>query len=419
MGSELDASVRICPVPPGSKKGLNWHLRPRRTFMAVGVSLILTSTGFISFMMQSAIPPGPWDDPDDPFHGPWGRLVPGTPHGPIAIDGDASFSDTALLEGWPGDGSPRNPYIIDGLDIDLEGNNGSCISISNTQVSFIISNCILTGACGEQLWHGDGAGIFLRDVTNSDLVKNILQGNRFGIGLWLSDSNTVANNTCFSNTEHGIFLLESDYNTVANNTCSSNSIGIEVGYMSKFNKVADNTCNSNILGIQLAFSQANTVNSNTCWSNTEQGIFLLESDSNRVVDNTCSSNRIGIEVGYMSKSNTVSDNTCDRNGWFGIYLVLSNSSTVDGNTCRNNDCGIVLAESDSNTVVNNLCYNNRIGINIDRSYLNMVVQNTFHNPDTIIVLLLLFGLAGIIFLGAGWRMTYEASRWPGSRQEAA
>ncbi|MCK5239872.1 MAG: hypothetical protein KAR33_10015, partial [Candidatus Thorarchaeota archaeon] len=36
-----------------------------------------------------------------------GMLVAGTPHGPIAIDGDASFSDTALLEGWPGDGSPE------------------------------------------------------------------------------------------------------------------------------------------------------------------------------------------------------------------------------------------------------------------------------------------------------------------------
>ncbi|MHA1909534.1 MAG: hypothetical protein ACW98Y_19705, partial [Candidatus Thorarchaeota archaeon] len=45
-----------------------------------------------------------------------GMLVAGTPHGPIAIDGDASFSDIAQLEGWPGDGSPENPYIIDGLD---------------------------------------------------------------------------------------------------------------------------------------------------------------------------------------------------------------------------------------------------------------------------------------------------------------
>jgi len=34
-----------------------------------------------------------------------GMLAAGTPHDPIAIDGDANFSATALLEGWPGDGS--------------------------------------------------------------------------------------------------------------------------------------------------------------------------------------------------------------------------------------------------------------------------------------------------------------------------
>ena len=73
---------------------------------------------------------------------------PGIPHGAIAIDGNANFSATALLKGWPGDGSPENPFIINGLEIDLNGAYGSCIAISNTQVSFIIRNCNLTGASG-------------------------------------------------------------------------------------------------------------------------------------------------------------------------------------------------------------------------------------------------------------------------------
>ena len=39
-----------------------------------------------------------------------GRVtVAGTPRAPIVIDGDANFSDTALAEGWPGDGSSGNP----------------------------------------------------------------------------------------------------------------------------------------------------------------------------------------------------------------------------------------------------------------------------------------------------------------------
>ncbi|MHA2241182.1 MAG: NosD domain-containing protein, partial [Candidatus Thorarchaeota archaeon] len=139
-----------------------------------------------------------------------GMLLAGTPHGPIAIDGDANFSDTALLEGWDGDGSPENPYLIDGLDIDLGVYDEFCISISNTNASFTISNCNLTGA---------GVGIYLENVTNGELVNNTCKRSDIGISLWNSNSNTVANNTCNSNKDWGICLEESYSNTVANNTC--------------------------------------------------------------------------------------------------------------------------------------------------------------------------------------------------------
>ena len=72
-----------------------------------------------------------------------GILLAGTPHAPIAIDGDINFSDTASAEGWLGDGSSGNPYIIDGLDIDSNGTGGHCISINNTRVNFTIQNCYL------------------------------------------------------------------------------------------------------------------------------------------------------------------------------------------------------------------------------------------------------------------------------------
>ena len=49
--------------------------------------------------------------------------IAGTPHSPIAIDGDSNFSLTDLAEGWEGDGSEDLPYIIEGLDIDAGGIN--------------------------------------------------------------------------------------------------------------------------------------------------------------------------------------------------------------------------------------------------------------------------------------------------------
>ncbi|MHA2380095.1 MAG: NosD domain-containing protein [Candidatus Thorarchaeota archaeon] len=331
-----------------------------------------------------------------------GMLVAGTPHGPIAIDGDANFSDTALLEGWPGDGSPENPYIIDGLDIDLGGGVGNCISISNTRVSFTISNCNLTGA-GFHTGMDVGAGIFLKNVTNGELVNNtcfsngecgislrrstsntvsdnICNNNRVGIALWTwyertAYNNILFNNTCTLNGESGIELWNSNSNTLANNTCTSNGeYGIRLSF-SYSNIVANNTCNNNRIGIYLYDSTQNTVVDNTCNNNEDAGIHLIRSDDNTMANNTCTSNMYGIYL-YDSDHNTVASNTCTSSR-YGIYLHDNSTyNTVVNNTCLINRIGIFLNSSDSNTVVNNTCLINRIGIFLNISDSNTVVNNT-------------------------------------------
>ena len=55
-----------------------------------------------------------------------GMQVAGIPHAPIVIDGDTNFSITAANEEWLGDGTSGNPYIIEGLDIDIGGGAGPC-----------------------------------------------------------------------------------------------------------------------------------------------------------------------------------------------------------------------------------------------------------------------------------------------------
>ena len=149
MESEIDTNSRICPVPPGLKKGLTLHFRPRTIFIAASLTLILATAGLGYYWMMP--PPV-----DDKRHNPY-QLAR------IAIDGDANFSDTALLEGWPGDGSPENPFIIDGLDIDVSPDHddcpcvsmGNCITIRNTRVDFNIRNCNVTRA---SYWEGGGPG---------------------------------------------------------------------------------------------------------------------------------------------------------------------------------------------------------------------------------------------------------------------
>ncbi|MFX1607215.1 MAG: right-handed parallel beta-helix repeat-containing protein, partial [Promethearchaeota archaeon] len=398
-----------------------------------------------------------------------GICLAGMPHGPITIDGDADFSATALLEGWPGDGSPENTFIIDGLDIDLGGNYGSCITIINTQVSFIIRNCRLTGADSRDWWSGGlGAGILLRDVSNCELVNNKCYSNLRGIFIETSDSITLFNNTC-NNNGWGIWLADSDFSTVFNNTCNSNAydgISLPGGYSntvsdnicnsnswgiwqvgSFYNMVMNNTCNSNEFhGIELGGSYFNMVSDNTCNNNTQYGIYINDSEFNTVSNNICNNNQfsiyleeshrsivannicnnngIGIYV-RASDNNTVADNTCTSNGRHGFYLSDSSYNNMTNNICNNNWIGICLNNSYWNTVVNNTCNDNRIGIYLYESYYNTVASNTcFNNNEHDILeefesgkfvpsVLLLVGLLGItpmaiVVLGPGLRKAFEA-----------
>ncbi|MGY5873610.1 MAG: hypothetical protein RTV72_15280, partial [Candidatus Thorarchaeota archaeon] len=106
----------------------------------------------------------------------------GLPHSPITIDGNQNFSDTASLEGWPGDGSQSTPYIIEGFDIGVGGPSGYCIDIRNTDVYFEIRSCFLTGA---------SAGIYLAATSNGLLADNICSGNFYGIYNTAAHYNTM------------------------------------------------------------------------------------------------------------------------------------------------------------------------------------------------------------------------------------
>ncbi|MHA2002970.1 MAG: right-handed parallel beta-helix repeat-containing protein [Candidatus Thorarchaeota archaeon] len=282
MGQDVRNDSRVCRTPPGPPRDLNLYFRPNPIIVAVSLTFILMTSGLVYYwMLPKALPI------IDEEH------IEPTIYAYIAIDGDANFADTALREGWPGDGSPENPYIIESLDIDMGGAVGHCISIRNTRVNFTISNCNLTGTGPDFLY--PGAGIRLENVINGELFNNNCNTNHVGILLIDSHSNTVFNNICYNNS-YGIRVEESHSNTVVNNTCNGNIVIF-----------GDETPPFSGWGISLAGSNSNIVANNSCFSN-EVGMILWESQSNTVISNTCNNNRIGIYL-YESYFNTVEYNT--------------------------------------------------------------------------------------------------------------
>jgi parallel beta-helix repeat protein len=260
------------------------------------------------------------------------------PHAPIVIHGDANFSSTALNEGWSGNGSSEDPFIIDILYIDLGREAGHCINISDTRANFTIQNCNLTGA-------SSGAGIFLENVS-------------FGY---------LFNNTCTFN-GHGIYLLQSTYNVLENNTCFSNSRGIYM-YASDFNTVIGNDCDdNNNYGIFLELCDSNLLRSNLCSSTGTNGINGRALTANTFANNTCNQNYGGIRIGDSSFGNIVVNNTCSYNSHYGIRGYNDDIELqlfIINNICTNNENGIEPSGTGVIVTKNNLVDNEIYGIYIE------------------------------------------------------
>jgi parallel beta-helix repeat protein len=269
-----------------------------------------------------------------------------TLHDPIEIDGNTNFSLTASVEGWPGDGSFGNPYIIDGLEIDRGGSAGHAISISNTRANFTIQNCNLTRA-------SVNAGIFLNNVSHGFLFNNTSTLNRYGIQLVDSSHNTIANNTCNSNSD-GINARSVVSSTFENNTCNNNWSGIQIWDRSSGNIVSQNICNGNGLnGIAInnddSLILSAIVADNTC-SDNENGIWATGYFVN-VINNVVTDNDIRGIYGEFSEG-TIANNIIIRN-YEGISLFYVSYSAISHNSISEGDWGIWLQECRENMISHN------------------------------------------------------------------
>ncbi|MFW9787566.1 MAG: Ig-like domain-containing protein [Candidatus Thorarchaeota archaeon] len=312
---------------------------------------------------------------------------------PIQITSDAEFAAIAAAEGWPGDGSPDYPYIIEGLNIDaadaaytldIDGDVFNvCIWIYGTRVHFVIRDCTLTS-------ESPSAGIFLWDVANGVLIDNNCTNDRYGILVWLSSSLTIVDNTC-TGAGQGITLLACDFTIVTRNICNNNGYGIFLS--GDHNTVSDNICNYNTYpGIFLSPrdsetpSTFNIIKNNTCNYNGYYGIAVSSSDQNTIYNNTCNGNgNSGIALNH-SNQNTIHDNTCNENYYAGIELQNCESNMVANNTVNGNNLfelhppvqgSIYLRSCIDTTVYNNTCINNHGSIYLDGGTSNIIMWNVF------------------------------------------
>ncbi|MHA1863037.1 MAG: right-handed parallel beta-helix repeat-containing protein [Candidatus Thorarchaeota archaeon] len=105
------------------------------------------------------------------------RVLSYTPHGPILIQSNTDFE----TQGWSGEGSIENPYIIEDLEIDVEQH---CVHIIDTSVYFSISDCEFIASIEAT----SATAVRFENVSHGIITQCNMTGN---IGMVLDESKNL------------------------------------------------------------------------------------------------------------------------------------------------------------------------------------------------------------------------------------
>ncbi|MFX0136071.1 MAG: nitrous oxide reductase family maturation protein NosD [Candidatus Hodarchaeota archaeon] len=275
-------------------------------------------------------------------------------------------------------------YIIENVTIDGQ-NSGSCISIRDSSVRFIIRNCTLYNAGSNEASHD--SGIKLEYVDNGVITNNTSSNNNlYGISLENSNNITLSFNNIAFNDAEGIYI-DGSYKDCVDNVLDHNKInhngnsgivldgyGIFGGSLNK-NNITHNILNFNgqnglpapaypspnyLSGIYVYFSDYNILLNNTVNNNTIYGISLFRSDNNillenKVYNNTDTAIRVVNCEQTTIKKNLVIDNDYGIEMWAVVSDNCRYNEIVENYIINNDLYGIYIGSEASD---NDIYYNN-------------------------------------------------------------
>ncbi len=266
-----------------------------------------------------------------------------TPHPPVVIDGDASFTPENGVTG--GTGTPSDPYIIEGWEIDAMGSSHG-IAISSTTSHFLMRDLLVQSAGPFY------SAIWLSQVSNGVIENVSVSTSRFGIrvhfgsnilisetnasmnsetGIWISGSNlTVTRSEASSNPRNGIEADGRDI-TIGDSTVRYNGLyGLSV-VLSQNVTLSNITAIGNGIGLSIVLSSGVTVAGGRSLDNVMKGITIDTSDQVVVVQNELAGNGMdGILVDRTARAR-ISDNIFTSNGRYGLFIRYSLAVDIRAN----------------------------------------------------------------------------------------
>ncbi|NPA75342.1 MAG: hypothetical protein GXO25_04595 [Euryarchaeota archaeon] len=287
-------------------------------------------------------------------------------HDAIRIDNDTDLDSQASAEGWAGNGSVSNPYVIENYVIDAGGST-SGIYIGNVTEYVVIRNCTIYNVTSVQSY-GWGSGVMIYQTSNVMIealtVYDVVQ---YGVYIGTGSNDVVVKNSHFypgNMTYIAGIIVSGSRDVLINNTINGSSMGIWIhaGY---FTKMYSNTMLGSSIRIDYGFyaDQFDIPANNTV--NGKPVVYLTGFRNNQSVD---ASNAGEVILGGASWVAVHGLNMKDTGS---AYLILgSNNVTVSDSAVINSSSAAVLTHYSRDIVVQNITItgNSRIAVSVVYSY---------------------------------------------------
>ncbi len=265
-----------------------------------------------------------------------------TDHAPISIVNDQDFPD----QGWPGNGTFIDPYLIDGINVTT---TGDCITIQNTRKYFIVSNSLL--ASDQQT----GSGIRILNATYGTVINCSVMTRQYGAYLDRAVNCTIRNNTIIDTSMNGIRVWDCANIILHKNTITDTDADAIYLMHSPQVRVVENDI-SHTLGSGIGVYAASTeceVRKNIIFDAEQNGIILSADDciaaNNTVILVTWS----GI-VSYYASDSIITGNEISIVSEYGLWAFVSPRALIQYNTIDNTGGLTIEDGSDQTTVSSNM-----------------------------------------------------------------
>ncbi len=316
---------------------------------------------------------------------------------PFRINANADF----VGWGFPGAGTPANPWRINGYEINGTG-YGYCIYVGNTTEYFTISNCTTYNATGfEASPFFLGAAIHIRNVIHGTVRGSNASGNDYaGIYLYGSSYCDITKNDAWrekntsSERGSGVWITGGSMgcNVSFNNVGWSRGAGVRVTDSQTCNVSYNNVSYNNqaTLGQAGIFIESYSWQSNnhTVWDNDithnpQYGVFINGDNDSKVQNNRILFNCGGIcgIYGQYTQRLSILDNNISYGTGDGLYLSQFLNGTISRNMIGHNaNRGMTLWNCNMNTINdNNISNNNGEGYWSSNSNNNYIHNNSFRD----------------------------------------